>query len=571
MCLAANLALESPPPPPAPAAPRSLLQLLRAFILFLRRLFLLYEPLPTKVDPSSGLIVDERMADTADEAVCRAKRLHFPKGFLFGSATAAYQVEGGLDNCNWHAWEQRGLRADGEPTVIGGKGAGLACDMWDRFEEDVEHMRDLGLKSYRFSVEWSRIEPREGEFDLSALERYASWCVLLRDSGIEPMVTLHHFTEPKWWDEKGGWEKRENVAQFARFAELVTARLAPHVTYWCTTNEMNGYAVCGWIAGVHPPGKRDQVLTLCAVVRNMLLGHRLASAAIRAASATLDRQPVVMMALNHIWFYTDSWSPITNLTVLVLNMVYNFVIPDALLGGRFPNFPLPFGLLARACGWGDDLRALKGSVDALGVNHYYRSMVSFDLSSGATGPASVSDLYLSLPFGVILRAAMMPGFEKSDMGWDVTPSSLERLVQALWDRYKTPIIITESGIADAEECAKSGKETCFRRTRYLSACLEACYSLISKGVDVRGYVIWTLLDNFEWAEGFRPRFGLLHNCFETQTRTKRHVPYAMLQAVFRRAMSQHGIGSAEDESAVEAVKAEVQSKLYNDEIDKPLA
>jgi beta-glucosidase len=129
------------------------------------------------------------------------------------------------------------------------------------------------------------------------------------------------------------------------------------------------------------------------------------------------------------------------------------------------------------------------------------------------------------------------------MGWDLTPSSLERLVQVLWDRYHVPIVVTESGIADAEQCASSGKETGFRRTRYLSACLEAISSLAAKGVDIRGYIIWTLLDNFEWAEGFRPRFGLLHNCFETQTRTRRHVPYAMIQSVFRRAMAQHGMGS----------------------------
>lgn len=518
--------------------------LVSAVLRYLRILFVSYGPLPSRTHPKTGMLVDARMADTVDEAVKRAEQLHFPPGFLFGSATAAYQVEGGLTNCTWHAWEERQTRADGEPTVNGGKGAGVACEMWRRFEEDVEHMRDLGLKCYRFSVEWSRVEPREGEFDEAAIERYRSWCVLLRESGIEPMVTLHHFTEPKWWDEKGGWEVRDNVAQFARFAAYVAARLAPHVTYWCTTNEMNGFAVCGWIAGVHPPGKRDEVFTLCSVVRNMLLGHRLASAEIRAAAAALPHEPVIMMALNHIWFQADNWFPLSNLSALILNVVYNFAIPDALFTGRFSNFPVPLGLLARACGWGDDLRALRGSADMLGVNHYYRSVVSFGRNSTRTGPASVSDLYMHLPFGLLLRANMRPGFEKSDMGWDLTPSSLERLVLALWDRYNVPIVVTESGIADAEMCASSGKETCFRRTRYLSACLEAVSSLAAKGVDVRGYVIWTLLDNFEWAEGFRPRFGLLHNCFETQTRTKRHVPYAMLQSVFRRAMAQHGIGSA---------------------------
>jgi len=152
--------------------------LVLSVIGYLRLLFVLYGPLPQRTHPASGKTVDSRMADTAEEAVERASQLVFPPGFLFGSATAAYQVEGGLDNCNWHTWEQRKVRDDGGPTVEGGQGAGAACNMWERFEGDVEHMRDLGLKSYRFSIEWSRVEPREGEFDEAAIERYRSWCAI---------------------------------------------------------------------------------------------------------------------------------------------------------------------------------------------------------------------------------------------------------------------------------------------------------------------------------------------------------------------------------------------------------
>jgi len=285
----------------------------------LRRLLSLYPSLP--VAPlAGGGFADGLMAPTEEEAVARAAALQFPPGFLFGSATAAYQVEGGLDNCNWREWEQRGKRADGHPTVEGGRGAGEACDMWNRFEEDLVHMKALGLAVYRFSVEWSRVEPEEGQFDDAALERYRGWCVQLREAGIEPMVTLHHFTEPAWFCKKGGWEVRENVANFRRFTERVVASLGPLVSCWCTTNEMNGYAVCGWLAGVHPPGKQDDLKGLLRVIRHLLLAHREAAAAIRAGSASLPRAPSVLMALNHIWFTTDSWSPLANATVLVLNV-----------------------------------------------------------------------------------------------------------------------------------------------------------------------------------------------------------------------------------------------------------
>jgi len=361
----------------------------------LRRLLSLYPSLP--VAPlAGGGFADGLMAPTEEEAVARAAALQFPPGFLFGSATAAYQVEGGLDNCNWREWEQRGKRADGHPTVEGGRGAGEACDMWNRFEEDLVHMKALGLAVYRFSVEWSRVEPEEGQFDDAALERYRGWCVQLREAGIEPMVTLHHFTEPAWFCKKGGWEVRENVANFRRFTERVVASLGPLVSCWCTTNEMNGYAVCGWLAGVHPPGKQDDLKGLLRVIRHLLLAHREAAAAIRAGSASLPRAPSVLMALNHIWFTTDSWSPLANATVLVLNVIYNYCIPDALVTGRFPNFPLPFDALACACGWRDDLRSLEGSVDLLGVNHYYRSLVSWGVASESDAPPSPSDLFLKL-------------------------------------------------------------------------------------------------------------------------------------------------------------------------------
>jgi beta-glucosidase len=384
-------------------------------------------------------------------------------------------------------------------------------------------MKHLGLRMHRFSVDWSRVEPVEGKFDEEAIERYVSWCKMLTKEGIEPMITLHHFNEPVWFDERGGWEDASSVESFLRFVEFATSRLAPHCQHWCTLNELNGFAICGWLAGAHPPGKADQLPEMLRVMKNMMVAHGRASRAIRAASAGLNRTPVVCLAVSHVLFIPawrlSPFTPIACVVALFLNYFFNFLWVDAIVRGRLN---LVFELLVWLAGWTADLRALKGSVDVLGVNHYYRHTVSFGFDRSATGggesswesgAGAATDLNIKLPCRLVLTMAGDSRFEKSDMGWDLTPSSMERLLRTLWARYKVPIIVTESGIADGEEPDE-------RRSRYLAACLGVAHRLRTKeGVDLRGYLFWTLLDNFEWAEGFRPRFGLLRTDFET---LKRH-------------------------------------------------
>ena len=462
--------------------------------------------MPVKRCAANGLLTDALMPDTAEEALEIAKDLNLPKSFLIGAATAAYQVEGGLYACTWSDWEKSGRNGEHR--------AGKACDAWNRFPDDVEHAKSLGLRMLRFSIEWSRIEPKEGIFDASAMSRYVEWCELLHSKGIEPMVTLHHFSEPSWFDAKGGWERRENVQYFARFVEYATARLAPVCKHWCTINELNGFAVCGWLAGVHPPGVKDDPITMLTVIRHMLVGHSAAAKAIRAASARNLTPPSICLSLSHIVFVASWWAPFSYCLARWLNYVFNYIYIEALLYGRLW---LPYDILAWLLGWRADVRALEGTIDVIGVNHYYRSIVKFGFdASTAEAPAqpSVTDLFLRLPLGLLLRASSVDGFEKSDMGWDLTPTSMEVLLSSMWERYRMPMIVTESGIADGEE-----PDT--RRSRYLAACLSVASRLRDKGVDLRGYLFWTLLDNFEWAEGFRPRFGLLRTDFDTLERQGR--------------------------------------------------
>lgn len=215
--------------------------MLSAAKAFVRRTLIWYDPLPVTADGKH----DALMAPTAEEAAARAARLSFPPDFFFGASTAAYQIEGGLHSCNWSMWEKQGTRADGKPTVE--EKVGRACDSWNLFAADLAALKRLGTTMYRFSVEWSRVEPSEGCFDEAALDKYLSWCVQLRAEGIEPMVTLHHFTEPAWFCEKGGWEVRANVDHFERFCKVVAARLSPACSYWTTINELNATrSAAGW-------------------------------------------------------------------------------------------------------------------------------------------------------------------------------------------------------------------------------------------------------------------------------------------------------------------------------------
>jgi len=486
-----------------------------------------FVPTPSElpeVQGDDGIRRDGRMASSAGEAAHQAGKLRFPPSFFCGAATAAYQVEGGLHACNWSEWEASGRNH--------GHSAGRACDMWNTFESDVRHMKDLGVRMYRFSVDWSRVEPLEGAYYEAAIDRYVRWCTLLRAAGIEPMLTLHHFVHPAWFDAKGGWERGSNVACFARFVTHVCARLGPHCRYWCTMNELNGFAVCGWLAGVHPPGKKDDVVTLVLVVKHMLMAHARAAELIRAAAEARadDCAPIICMALNHIVFTPTHAGGLGGLLsavcATILSYLFNFLYVDLLVFGRcFWACQLLFCLL----GWRRDLASLRGSVDWLGVNHYYRAVVRVGRARhDARGdtPLSASDLFIKLPGGIVISASAVEGFEKSDMGWDLTPSSMRFLLSTLWRRYRLPLIVTESGIADGDEPDE-------RRIRYLASCLGIARALQEEeGVDLRGYLIWTLLDNFEWAEGFAPRFGLLKTDFETLERSTR-ASSAMIKRVFQ--------------------------------------
>jgi len=494
-------------------------------------------PLLPITNEDKGAQRDPLFETSEAEAVRIAKELTFPANFIFSSATSAYQVEGGIVDTNWNRWEQQKRRKDGGETVKRGEGAGMACDMWNLFlGTDLQLIKQLGLGSFRFSVEWSRVEPSAGNYDEAALARYVDWCRELRANGIEPCVTLLHFTEPGWFVDLGGWEKRANTKYFIDFCCLVVDRLHPHCSMWCTLNEPVGCAVNGWLAGIHPPGQQGSLRTTCQVLFHTLLGHRDVSKHIRSKKPTGGfKNQWIMIANNIVWFESATrWNPFTRLLAFCINMLFNFCVTDLCTRGRLTCLLDVFFCLF---GCRKDFRSLAGTVDTIGVNNYARVQLSMSCC-GCLCPKKEPDPYgvraskeeegvssgeQNVAAGCITGDPHNPRFEMSDMEWDLCPSSLGKALRAFWGRYTLPMLVTESGIADEggirqNDVAAGVKDS--RRVRYLSGCLRAVHAAIADGVDVRGYTYWSLLDNFEWAEGYRPRFGLYRVNYENMTRSE---------------------------------------------------
>jgi len=390
---------------------------------------------------------------------------HFPPDFLWGVATAAHQVEGYNQNNQWWEWEQR------PGTIKRNHRSEAACDWWRNAEQDFNLAASLGLKSLRLSVEWSRIEPEPGQFDATALARYREMLSALRARNIIPMVTLHHFTDPLWFTQRGGWLAPDAIAHFTRFVEEVVTRLGDLVTLWCTINEPNVYAYMGYVAGIFPPGEHDLVKAT-AVLRTLLRAHA-------AAYRTLHRlQPEAQVGLAHNLRFFDPAHPgrlQDKLITRLLDSAYN----ESVLT------PLASGFWRLPTGWGPAW-GLRNTLDWIGINYYTRSEIAFDWHARET-----------------LFGREMPGpqAEPLDGGYgQLYPKGMARAVARIARRFRKPIYITENGIPDADDD---------QRPRALILHLHQLWRIMQENFPVRGYYHWTLVDNFEWAEGWTLRFGLV--------------------------------------------------------------
>ncbi len=404
----------------------------------------------------------------------------FPPHFLFGCATSAYQIEGDIEN-DWSAWERAGRLKDP------GTRCGRATDHWNRWREDVDLLARLGAQAYRFSVEWARVEPRPGEFDEAAIARYVEITERLVAHRIEPFVTLLHFTHPPWFHTTCPWHQPDGEApeRFGRFAERVTAALGARVRYYTVINEPSVWLSGAYFKGVIPPG-RARLGELAAAATGLIRGHARAHAAIKRANP--DAQ--VGLAKHYMHFSPSRAAhPLDRITTSYVRHHFNHVFVKALIDGV-----VQLGLLP-GVRYVSEVPEAAGTLDFLGVNFYSRVYVEL---LARFGKDALSVFYED-----------RDGRGVTDLGWEIHPGGL---TEALVDmaRYRVPIFITENGIDDRTDS---------RRAAYIHDHLSAALDAIDRGVDLRGYLHWSLLDNFEWLEGYEPRFGLYRVDYGTLERT----------------------------------------------------
>lgn len=401
---------------------------------------------------------------------------HFPKGFLWGTATASHQVEGNNTNNNWHKWEEEGH------TI---HRSGLAADWWGgRWREDFDRAAETGQNAHRLSVEWSRIQPTPDTWDEEALEKYRTMLRGLKDRGMTALVSLHHFTDPLWVAERGAWETDAIVPLFEKFVRKTVDALKEYCTLWCTINEPNVYALSGYVQGAFPPGKKNLNQAM-QVIANMLKGHAAAYRAIHE----LQPEARVGYALHYRPMVPRlKWSP---LDILMRNIRYegvNMGFPTAISTGVMKT---PIGKFS--------IPEAKGTQDYLGLNYYSVDTVWFDLAHAGE---------------MFSNSGYPKGADMSDTNF------LANIPEGIFDSLKwivktypnLPIIITENGVEDLDD---------HMRPRYLVQHLHQTWRAVNFNWPVKGYFHWSLVDNFEWERGWTQRFGLWGLDIDTQKRIRR--------------------------------------------------
>jgi beta-glucosidase len=389
--------------------------------------------------------------------------MEFPKGFLWGAATASYQVEGGIENTDW----ADAARAGRVPPC------GRACDHFHQYESDFDIAQNLGHTAHRLSIEWARIEPEEGKFDAEAIAHYRKVIDALYARGMTPFITLWHFTLPVWFSEMGGFERKNAPEIFARYCAHVVKELGDQCAFFSTMNEPNVFGSNGWLRGSWPPFKRFTLTDLVSitnsgrtyeskarkgfaplflylrVMKNLADAHNRAYEEIKKVRPETD-----VSVVKHVILFHANWNPINKCIAWITNYFWTH---------KF-------------------MKRVKNHLDSIGLNYYFHKK-----------------------FGDTAT------YEKTDMDWDIYPEGIEMALMML-ARYKRPLYVAESGIADYRD---------IHRADYITRQVKGVWRAIKRGVNVRGHMYWSLLDNYEWALGFEKRFGLVEIDYETLKRTIR--------------------------------------------------
>ncbi len=387
----------------------------------------------------------------------------FPKGFFWGAATSSYQVEGGNSNCDWWAWEKSSPKREQ---------SGQACKHYQLYKEDFDLAKSLNHNAHRFSIEWSRVQPEQDLFSQEAIDHYQDVVKSLRDRNLEPIVTLHHFTNPIWLSAIGGWENKKTIKLFLVYVERLVSALCESVRFWVTINEPNVYAYHAYLLGVWPPQKTS-IASVKRVTDNFVAAHIAAYKLIHSIYKKRGLpSPFVSIAQNAQAFLACKPTLRNNLAVYLRNKVYNLDFITKI--------------------------AKQGAVDYIGINYYSRSLVdTYGWGIRNIGGDVCKDNHNNL--------------DKNSLGWEIYPEGLYDLLMQ-FKRYNLPLFILENGICTNDDS---------KRWEYIRQHLKSVNRAMDDGCKILGYIYWSLIDNFEWDKGYAPRFGLIDVNYSTFQRTVR--------------------------------------------------
>jgi beta-glucosidase len=397
----------------------------------------------------------------------------FPDGFYWGAATASYQVEGGIEQCDWAEAAREGRVPP----------CGRACDHYNQYEADFDLAKVLGHTAHRFSVEWARIEPEEGRFDPEAIAHYRAVLQSLNERGIKPFVTIWHFTLPLWFTEKGGFERSDSPDIFARFAAHVVEELGDLCEHFSTMNEPNVFGSNGWLRGSWPPFKRFAVTDMVSitnsgriyeskaskglrpfflylrVMKNLALSHNAAYTAIKQVSPETE-----VSVVKHVIVFAANWNPLNKIKAALANYAWTSIF----------------------------MNRVKNHTDSIGLNYYFYTQ-----------------------FGDTRQ------WKKTDMDWNFAPEHIYDALMRL-NKYNKPLFVSEGGLADHDDSD---------RAEYITKQVEGTWRAIQAGADVRGHLYWSLMDNYEWALGFEKQFGLIKINYDTLEREVRPSAYVYKEII----------------------------------------
>ncbi|MFJ2660695.1 GH1 family beta-glucosidase [Arthrobacter koreensis] len=442
----------------------------------------------------------------------------FPPNFLWGSATAAAQVEGaaredGKQDSIWDAF------AAVPGNVLNQDTPATAVDHYHRMPQDVALMKELGLDSYRFSTSWARVRPGGGAVNPKGLDFYSRLVDELLEAGILPWLTLYHWDLPQGLEDKGGWTNRDTACRYVEYAQDVYAALGDRVKHWTTFNEPFCSSLLGYGSGVHAPGRQEPRAAIAAV-HHQHLAHGMAVTELRNLGA--EQVGITLNLSNSI--PRDPGDPVDLEAARLFDSLQNRIFLDPILRGAYPEDSLrdlePYGLHELILP--GDMELIGAPIDFLGVNHYHDDQISGHPDmSGEDGHGGGTDTPKASPWiGAEHITFPTRGLPRTAMNWEVNPDGLRKLLVRLGQEYPNlpPLYVTENGAAYDDAVSSEGTVPDAERTKYILDHIQAVSGAVAEGADVRGYFVWSLLDNFEWSWGYEKRFGIIHVDYQTQER-----------------------------------------------------